>query len=64
MVSAYNLLNYQDWKDLYTARTDGSDKQLGAVIRKNNKPIILFSIILSKPHMSYTGTDKETLYGS
>ena len=34
MVSAYNLLNYQDWKDLYTARTDGSDKQLGAV-KKN-----------------------------
>ena len=47
MVSAETLLCYQDWKIPFTVNTDDSDKQLGAVICQNNKPIALFSTRIS-----------------
>ena len=59
MVSAEILLSYPDWKLTFTVYNDASDKQLGAVIIHNNKPIDLFSIIISKPQCNYTTTDKE-----
>ena len=61
MVSAETLLSYPDWKLPFTVHTDDSDKNLGAVIIKNNKTIALFSIRLSKPHRNYTTTEKELL---
>ena len=42
MVSDDTLLGYPDWKIISTVHTDASDKQLGAVIIQNNKPIELF----------------------
>ena len=49
MVSAENLLNCNYWKIPFTLHTGASDKQLGAVISQNDKPIALFSRKLSKP---------------
>ena len=45
----------------FTVHTDAPDKQLGAVISHNNRPIVLFSIILSKPQRDYTATRKELI---
>ena len=39
MVSSESLLNYPDWKTPFVVYTDASDKQLGAVIGHNHKPI-------------------------
>ena len=61
MVSADTLLSYPYWKLAFTVHTDASDKQLGIVISQNNKPIDLFSIILSKPQRNYTTTEKKLL---
>ena len=61
MVSAETLLSYPDWKLPFTAHTDASDKQLGAVISQNNKHIDFFSRKLSKPQRNYTTTEKELL---
>ena len=61
MVFAETLLSYPDWKLPFTVHTDASDKQLGAVIRQNNKPINFFSRKLSKPQHNYTTTKKELL---
>ena len=37
------ILNYPDWTIPFTIHTDASDKQLGVVIIKKNKPIAFFS---------------------
>jgi len=55
------LLNYPDWTIPFTIHTDASDKQLGAVISQNNKPIAFFSRRLSKAQLNYTTTEKELL---
>ena len=49
VVSAETLLSYPDCKLSFTVHTDGSDKQLGAVISQNNKPIYFLSKKLIKP---------------
>ena len=36
--------------------TDASDKQFGAVISQNNKPIAFFSRIISNPQRHYSAT--------
>ena len=59
MFSAYTLLSYPDWKMPLTVHTDASDKQLGAVIIQNNKPIAFFYRKLSNPQLNYTTTEKE-----
>ena len=61
MVSAERLLIYPDWKLPFTVHTDASDKQVGAVISQNNKPIAFFLVILSKPQRNYTTTKKKLL---
>ena len=61
MVSTETLLSYPDWTITSTLHTNASDKQLGAVIINNNKPIALFSIRLSNPQRNYTTTNKELL---
>ena len=61
MVSAETLLSYPDWKLLFTVHTDASDKQLGAVISQNNKPIAVFSRKLIKPQRNYTTNKKELI---
>ena len=61
MVSSETLLGYPDCKLPFTFHTDASDKQLGAVIIQNKKPISFFYIILSKPQHNYNTTEKELL---
>ena len=61
MVSVETLLSYPYWKLPFIVHTDDSDKQLGAVISQNNKPIVFFSRILINPQRSYTTTEKEIL---
>ena len=58
MVSAETLISYTGWKLTFTVHTDTSDKQLGAIISHNNKPIALLSRILSKPQRNYTTNEK------
>ena len=59
MVSVETLLSYPDWKLPFTVHTDAYDKQLGAVISQNNKPIAFLSSKLSKLQRNYTTTEKE-----
>jgi hypothetical protein len=61
MVSKETLLNYPDWSKPFEIHTDASDKQLGAVISQNKKPIAFFSQRLSKAQQNYTTTEKELL---
>ena len=59
MVSAEILISYPYWKLPFTFHNDASDKQLGAVISNNNKPIAFFSRRSIKPQSNYTTTEKE-----
>ena len=61
MVFSDTLLNYPDWKIIFTVHIYASDKQLSAVISQNDKPIALFQIKSSHTHSSYTTTEKELL---
>ena len=61
MVSAETLISYPYWKLSLTVHTDASDKQVGAIIIHNKKPIALFSRRLSKPQRDCNTTEKEIL---
>ena len=61
MISQEVFLTYQDWTSPFYVHTNASDKQLGAAISQNNKPIAFFSQRLSKPQRNYTTTEKELL---
>ena len=39
MISQEVFLTYPDWTSLFCVHTDALDKQLGAAISQNNKPI-------------------------
>ena len=54
MVSAKTLISYPDWTIPFTVHTNYSDKQVGAVISQNNKPMALFSRRLGKPQHNYS----------
>ena len=61
MVSAENLLNNPEFMIPFTVHNDDYDKQLGADISNNNKPIVFFSIILRNTTHKYTTPYKELL---
>ena len=61
MVSAETLISYPYWKLPLAVHTDASDKQVGAVISHNNKPIAFLSRKLIDPQRNYTTTEKESL---
>jgi transposase InsO family protein len=61
MISEEVFLTYPDWSMPFDIHTDASDKQLGAVISQNGKPIAFFSRRLSKTQRNYTTTEKELL---
>ena len=63
MVSSETLFIYLDWTTTFTVHTAASDKQLGAVISHNNKPIVLFSRILSRIQCNYTN-HKNMVYAA
>ena len=47
-------MNYPYWKILFILRIGAPDKQLGAVISQNDKPIDFFSGKLIKSQQNYT----------
>ena len=49
MLSVETPLDYPDWKIPFTVHTYASDKQLGAFISKNDKPIDLSWVELINP---------------
>ena len=49
MVSAETLFNSPDWMITLTVNNNVSNKELGAVISQNNKPILFSSSRLSEP---------------
>ena len=61
MVSDETLPSYPYWKLLFMVHTYAYNKQLGAVISHNNKPINLLYRRLRKPQRNYTMTKKEIL---
>ena len=61
MVTEKVFLTYPDWTKPFDVHTDASDKQLGAVISQENRPIAFFSRRLSKAQRNYTTTEKELL---
>ena len=54
-------LNFPDWSKPFDIHTDACDKQLGAVISQERKPIAFFSHQLSKAQQIFTTTEKELL---
>eukprot|EP00804_Cyclotella_cryptica_P008078 CCRYP_004563-RA/>CCRYP_004563-RA protein AED:0.37 eAED:0.43 QI:0/0/0/1/0/0/2/0/131 len=50
--------DYSKWFEIYT---DGSQRQLGAVITQNNRPIAFFSRKLSVCQQKYSETEIELL---
>ena len=61
MVSAETLLSYPYHKIPFLVHIDASDRNLGAVISQNNKPIALFSRRPIKPQHNCTTIEKELL---
>ena len=61
MISQEVFLTYPDWTLLFCVYTDSLDKQLGAAISQNNKPIAFFSQRLSKLQRNSTTTEKKLL---
>ena len=61
MISEDTFLTYPDWEVKFDVHTDASDKQLGAVVSQNGKPIAFSSRQLSKFYVNYTTTEKELL---
>ena len=55
------LLSYPYQTIPFKVNTDDADKQLGAVISQNNKPIAFLSRILINPKCNYNNTEKELL---
>ena len=61
MISEEILLNYPYWSKPFVVHTDASDKQLGAVISQDDKPIACFSCRLSKLQRNCTTIEKKLL---
>jgi cleavage and polyadenylation specificity factor subunit 1 len=60
-VTKETLLAYPDFNQPFVIHTDASDKQLGAVISQNEKPIAFYSRKLSPAQTRYTATERELL---
>jgi hypothetical protein len=52
-------LAYPDYSEEFEISTDGSKKQLGAVITQKNRPIAFFSCKLSEAQQKYSVTEIE-----
>ena len=61
MISQEVFLTYPDWTLPFCMHTNALDKQLGAAISQNNKPIAFFSQRLSKLQTNYTASEKKLL---
>ena len=61
LISQDAMLSYPDWTKLFVIHTDASDKQIGAVISQEGKPIAFFSRKFNTAQRNYTTTEKELL---
>ena len=52
------LLAYPDFSKKFELFTDSSDKQLGAVITQDGRPIAYYSCKLNSSQLNYTTTEK------
>jgi hypothetical protein len=55
------VMAYPDYSKVFKICTDASNKQLGAVITQDNRPIVFFSWKLSKVQCKYSVTEIELL---
>ena len=55
------ILNYPDFNKVFEIHTDASDRQLGAVISQEGKPLAFYSRKLSSAQRNYTTTEQELL---
>jgi hypothetical protein len=55
------MLNFPDFSNPFHIYTDASDKQLGAVIKQNKKPIAFYSRKLNSAQQRYTIGEQELL---
>ena len=61
IISRETLLSYPDFNQTFHIYTDASDKQLGAVIAQNDRPIAFYSRKLAPAQTRYTTTERELL---
>ena len=61
IVSREVIMAYPYFSKPFDIYTDDSNRQLGAVITQNNRPIDFYSKKLTKCHQNYTVTDLELL---
>ena len=61
VIAKDTLLAFPDFTKPFIIHTDASDRQLGAVITQDNKPLAYYSRKLSKAQINYTVTEKELL---
>ena len=55
------ILNYPKFDQCFDIHTDASNRQLGAVISQNGKPLAFYSRKLSSAQRNYTTTEQELL---
>ena len=55
------ILNYPKFDQCFDIHTDASDRQLGAVISQDGKPLAFYSRKLSSAQRNYTTTEQELL---
>ena len=55
------ILTYPNFNEVFEIHTDASDRQLGAVISQNWKPLAFYSRKLSGAQRNYTTTEQELL---
>ena len=60
-ISKETMLNYPNFSKEFEIHTDASDKQLGAVIAQDGKPVAFYSRRLSSAQEKYTVTERELL---
>ena len=61
ILSRETLLVYPNFNETFEIHTDASDRQLGAVISQNNRPIAFYSKKLNDAQTRYTTTERELL---
>ena len=61
VISQETLLTYPDFDNIFDVHTDASEKQLGAVLSQNGKPIAFYSRKLNPAQTRYTTTERELL---
>jgi len=61
LISKEVLLSFPDYTQKFVLMPDASDRQLGAVLMQNGKPLAFFSKKLNKYQQKYTVGEKEML---